>query len=137
MKSSISVECQHCCHDSQIEVGEEVRSIQCSSCKTTWQINRDSIFKKCPICGCPYFYGQKDFNKVLGLAIMFVGVCLAPFTYCLSLPVLSFFDWLLYRRVPNMVVCYDCRSEFRGFEVPADMEGFKHFLAEKFEKENT
>ena len=83
------------------------------------------------------FLRTKDFNKALGLAIMFVGVCLAPSTYCLSLPVLSFFDWLLYRRVPNMVVCYDCRSEFRGFEVPADMEGFKHFLAEKFEKENT
>jgi len=82
------------------------------------------------------FMDKKDFNKVLGLVIMLIGICLAPFTYCLSLPVLSFFDWLLYQRVPNMVVCYDCRSEFRGFEVPADMEEFKHFLAEKFEKEN-
>jgi hypothetical protein len=64
---------------------------------------------------------------------MLVGIVLVPFTYGLSLPVFALLDWLLYRRVGNVAVCYRCRTEFKGFEIPDSVEAFEHFKGMKYE----
>ena len=64
---------------------------------------------------------------------MLAGVILVPFTYGLSLPAFALFDWLLYKKIGNMAVCYRCRSEFRGFDIPPEIEPFEHFKGMKYE----
>jgi hypothetical protein len=68
---------------------------------------------ECPICGCTHLYRQRDFNRGLGCLLVAIGAALVPWTYGLSLIVLSLVDLWLYRRLREAVVCYRCDTVFR------------------------
>lgn len=89
------------------------------------------------MCGCEVFYRQKDFNPALGCCVVAFAAILVPWTYGLSLLPAAALDWWLYRRTPDVAVCYHCRSQFRGYSMPAAIRGFDHFLAEKYEETAT
>ena len=55
-------------------------------------------------------------------------------TYGLSLVAVFVIDLLIYRLVPEMVVCYLCRAELHGIEVPARVLPFRHHLAAGYEQ---
>ncbi len=93
-----------------------------------------NIFDRCPVCTCRQFYIDKDFNQVIGFIIMGVGVVLVPFTYCLSLPFFALIDWIIYKKVPKLVACYRCGSEFRGFSIPERLKPFLHHIGLKYDK---
>lgn len=70
----------------------------------------------------------------MGCLIILIGALLVPFTYGLSLPALLLVDWLLYRRVAEVTVCYKCGVEFRDFGViPESVKVFDHHIAELYE----
>lgn len=69
----------------------------------------------CLACGHLELYRQKDFPRRIGLAVVVVAAVLAPFTWYVSLGVAAVVDWLLYHLARDMLVCYACRSEHRGF----------------------
>ena len=95
-------------------------------------------FSVCPFCQGRQFYRRKDFNQILGCLVVLVGVVLVPFTYGISLPVLILADWILYRRVSDLVVCYRCQAEFREFGViPEEVRTFDHHTAELYETPKT
>lgn len=94
----------------------------------------EKIFEACPVCDGTQFWIQKDFNQLLGCSIMLVGIVLVPWSYGLSLPVFALLDWLLYRRVTTMAVCYKCASEFRGFKIPEHFKPFLHHIGLKYDK---
>jgi len=130
---SISTECENCGNYFRIVV-QDTDEVTCSHCSKTWQLSsKDFIGIACPICGCKGFFTQKDFNQVLGCAVMLLGIVFVPWTYGLSLPVFAFIDWLLYKRINTMAVCYRCRAEFRGFDIPEAIEPFDHFKGMKYE----
>ncbi len=131
---TITRNCEQCrqYHAAQVYAHED---ILCPHCSKTWgkgpSIER--IFDSCFICECTQFYTQKDFNQALGCLIMLVGIVLAPFTFALSLPVFAGLDWLLYKKVPTIVVCYRCGSEFRGFSIPERFKDFMHHIGVKYD----
>ncbi|MFQ6615383.1 MAG: hypothetical protein ACE5HZ_01260 [Fidelibacterota bacterium] len=133
---TIGRECSHCGRYYSQPVGTE--DIVCPHCGEE-KVQVSSVewdFSRCPYCQCRQFYRRKDFNQLLGCLIVLVGAVLVPFTYGLSLPVLIFIDWLLYRRVDDMVVCYRCGGEFRRFRsVPDAIGKFDHHTAELYETE--
>lgn len=91
-------------------------------------------FAACPFCDCPQFYRRKGFNQTVGCSIVIVGALLVPVTYGLSLPLLVLVDWLLARKVPDIMVCYRCGAEFKSFgEVPLAVASFQHHTGELFE----
>ena len=92
------------------------------------------MFEYCSICQCRQFYLSKDFNRALGCAILLVSIVLVPRTYGLSLPVAALVDWILYKRVPAMVTCYQCGGEFRGFSAPDLLKPFSHHIALRYDK---
>ena len=55
------------------------------------------------MCGCQNLYRKKDFNQVIGCLIILIGAILVPWTYGLSLIIISLVDFLLYRRVKDSV----------------------------------
>ena len=65
------------------------------------------------ICGSSHLYRQKDVNRALGCLIVAIGAALVPWTYGLSLVLLSIVDLALYFRLPQAVVCYRCDTVFR------------------------
>ncbi len=71
-------------------------------------------FNQCPHCGAAHIYRQKDFNRKLGIALLFIGIGLSFFTYGISLLVVTIVDWLLYKRVGEVGCCYLCESQFRN-----------------------
>jgi hypothetical protein len=66
-------------------------------------------------CGHPELYTQKDFPRSVGIAIVVVAAVLAPFTYYISLAAAALLDAVLYWMAPEVVVCYVCKAEHRGF----------------------
>ena len=66
-------------------------------------------------CAHPELYTQKDFPRALGFAIVGVAAVLAPFTHYLSLVAAALIDAVLYRFAPEVVNCYVCHAEHRGF----------------------
>ncbi len=94
----------------------------------------DQIFQTCPVCPGKQFYLDKDFNQALGCAIMLLGIVFVPMTYGLSLPAMALIDWLLYRRIPFMAICYRCGAEFRGFTFPEHFKPFLHHIGSKYDR---
>ena len=112
------------------------QTLICPQCAKEWgkMPATEFAFETCPVCPCRQFYTVKDFNQILGFAIMAIGIVLVPKTYGLSLPVFAFIDWLIYKKVPTIVACYRCGSEFRGFPIPARFKSFMHHIGLKYDK---
>lgn len=70
----------------------------------------------CLSCGHPELYTRKDFPPSVGISIVVVAALLVPFTpYYSSLVAAAVLDAVLYRLAPDMVVCYRCEAQHRGF----------------------
>lgn len=96
------------------------RSVRCAHCGDEHTLHGEHAsseggLRGCFGCGHPELFTQKDFPRALGIAIVVVAALAAPFTYYASLAVAALLDALLYHFAPNVVVCYVCRSEHRGF----------------------
>ena len=113
----------------------EAEQLSCPGCQTQIPFNKKNLFEICPLCECRQFYIQKDFNQAVGCLIMLVGIGLVPKTYGLSLPVVCLFDWLLYRKVATIVLCYRCGAEYRGFPIPPQFKTFRHPIGVKYDKQ--
>ncbi len=115
------------------EVKELNSPIQCTSCADPNHLNERIDFSKCPACGCKHLYRKKDFNQAVGCMIILIGAILVPWTYGISLLILSLVDYLLYRRIKDSVECYKCKSEFKDVTAPEEIEPFDHHIAELYE----
>jgi DNA-directed RNA polymerase subunit RPC12/RpoP len=70
---------------------------------------------RCPVCGSHDLYAQRDFNRVLGLCLVALGVLTGPFTKWISTVVFIGLDAFLYLFVPPVAICYACEAQQRGF----------------------
>ena len=109
----IRTQCRQCGlpYKARIEPGGD---LECPGCGEATTIARDGwspeerAVEICPVCDCKHLYRQRDFN--------------VPWTYGLSLIVLSGVDLLLYFKMSNKVVCYKCDTVFRD-AVPSSRQG--------------
>ena len=103
-------------------------NVKCNYSKDQNDWNNFMSFEKCPACGGSHFYIQKDFNKIFGCGIIVIGIVFVPMTYGLSLAIVAFIDWLLYKQVPDSVVCYKCKGEFFGIKpIPITISFWQYF----------
>lgn len=70
----------------------------------------------CPVCGSADLYQQRDFNRVLGIGLVVVGVLTGPFTHWISTIAFVGLDALLYLFVSPVAICYACEGQIRGFD---------------------
>ena len=85
----------------------------------------------CQGCGHPELYTQKDFPRSVGIAIVVVAAVLAPFTYYISLAAAALLDAILYWTAPEVVVCYACKAEHRGFSTKPRHPHFDREIEER------
>ncbi len=78
-------------------------------------VTGDGGLRACVACGHPELYTRKDFPRAIGIAIVVLAALFAPITYYASLAAAALLDFLLYRLAGDVVQCYSCESEHRGF----------------------
>ena len=103
----------------------------------------DEHVAQCWVCGCDEFYLQNDFNRRLGVTIVFVSalviflVMLLTQDHLLGIYLLlgvALVDWLVYQVLRTVTVCYLCHTIYRGFPRDAKRGGFYLGLEEKYKK---
>lgn len=115
----IRIQCKSCGLPFKTRLNPGVSSVDCDNCQHTiavdkkgWSDNPPAV-EICPICGCRHLYRQRDFNRGLGCLLVLIGAILVPWTFGLSLVVLSLVDLALYYRLREAVVCYRCDTVYR------------------------
>lgn len=74
---------------------------------------------------------MKGFPRALGIAIVVMAALLAPFTHYISLAAAALLDLSLYAFLPEVVVCYVCRSEHTGFAATPKHPRFDRTIEER------
>lgn len=99
--------------------------------------------RRCWICGADEFYIQKDFNRELGLLIVLLSggliflIMLITQNHRLGIGLLigvAVIDWIIYRLIDNVTVCYLCHSLYRGLPRHAEHAAFYLGNEEKYKK---
>ena len=121
----VRTQCRECGlpFNARIVAGGE---LSCPKCATSRAVAADGWDERqvavCPICDCKHLYRQRDFNRALGCLLVAVGAALVPWTYGLSLIVLSLVDLWMYRRLSEAAVCYRCDTVYRDAR-PTESQG--------------
>jgi hypothetical protein len=97
----------------------------------------------CAVCGNPELYKKKDFPHGLGLAVLTVACLASIITYAYYLPGWTWailigsaaFDGLLYLVVGDVIVCYRCGAQFRGYPTDPAHRPFDLGIAERYRQE--
>ena len=144
----ITTYCQNCESELQFDSAtDHERDTACLSCNTPVRIafsNRirdDNTIDTCPSCGKRAFYIQKDFNRNLGLGVVIICALAGlyfvwvdkPFLFYVALGVAVVFDALLYLLLPEVTVCYACKTIFRGARKNHEHKGFDLHIADVYE----
>ncbi len=111
---SVHFLCNQCEQRLARATGEPPRA--CEHCGTPSDVTApaDSV-ERCAACGHHELYFQKDFNRTTGVALVAIGAVFAPFTYFLSLVAVTILDYVIWRMVKDVIVCYRCQAVHRGY----------------------
>jgi len=103
----------------ELELGSDPPRKLCKACGQRHALFLERLARGglvgCLACGHPELFTQKDFPRPLGLVIVLAAAIAAPFTHYLSLVVAAALDGALYWLGPEVVVCYACGAQHRGF----------------------
>ncbi|MCH8327037.1 MAG: hypothetical protein IID15_00750 [Candidatus Marinimicrobia bacterium] len=137
--TAVAIECEQCGHYHRFPPGAAgdgvTGDLNCPQCghkhgslPATWTALED-----CPLCGCRHLYRRKDFNQLVGLALIAVGAILAVAVSYWFLLVFSLLDLLLYRQVRDVAVCHRCSAEFRDAAGSGELPLFDHHTADIYQ----
>ena len=122
MTPSVHFLCKTCGARVAREFGEAARP--CERCRAPNDVVAPAAIERCAACGHDELYFQKDFNRATGITLVVIGAILAPFTYFISLLLVTILDWTIWHLVKNVVVCYRCQAVHRGYDVPPKVKPF-------------
>lgn len=98
---------------------------------------------ECAHCGEARLYRQKDIDRRKGLAVVAAGavvsLALLPFSPLAAYGVLgglAVVDVWLYRRLPEVAICYRCRAEHRGLDPESPIAPFDLLTLEMVDRQN-
>ena len=83
-----------------------------------------SIIERCAACNHDELYFQKDFNRRTGIALVVLGSVFVPWTYGLSLLGVTILDYIVWRIVKDVIVCYECQAVHRGYPANPALKPF-------------
>jgi uncharacterized protein (DUF983 family) len=141
----ITFRCPHCKSELNFEDLSKDSS-PCPMCdkeiplKLTEKIRKDNIVDQCAICGLDKLYEQKDFNRTFGIAL-FIAAAIACVILCWKNQVIwgygvlvlaAVVDFVLYRCLSNVVICYRCSSQYRKYSPKSEVPQFELGLLEKY-----
>ena len=96
-----------------------------------------AALERCAACASPALFVQRDFNRILGLAIVGVAALFAVKTRGLSLLAAALVDLALYRMLPRITVCYACDAVHRGVPVNPERGAYDHHVEDLYKEEKS
>lgn len=95
---------------------------------------------RCPACGCRQLFARKDFPHGLGLAVVTATAIGATALFVAArvwwalavLGVVALLDNFIDPLTKRCLVCYRCRSEYRGLPIRKDYPGWDLATGEKY-----
>jgi predicted RNA-binding Zn-ribbon protein involved in translation (DUF1610 family) len=123
-------------HASAREPTELASELECPLCGARMPLRCDHVtadggLEGCLACGHIELYTRKSFPTIVGFAIVAIAAVLAPWTHYVSLLVAALLDLALYRLLSDVIVCYVCASEHRGFAPKPAHPRFDREIAER------
>jgi hypothetical protein len=82
------------------------------------------LIARCGACDHDQLYFNKDFNRTTGVALVVLGSVFVPWTYGLSLLGVTILDYIVWRMVKDVIVCYQCQAVHRGYPPNPDIKPF-------------
>lgn len=97
---------------------------QCGAASDVTAPPDNAVIDRCAACGHDQLYFQKDFNRTTGIALVVVGAVFVPWTYGLSLLGVTILDYIVWRLVKDVIVCYRCQAVHRGYPANPALKPF-------------
>jgi hypothetical protein len=122
---SVHYLCTQCDFRLGRDAGEAARA--CDRCGADSPVTAppdNAIIDRCAACGHDQLYFQKDFNRKLGITLIVIGAVFVPWTYYLSLLGVTILDYIVWRIVKDVIVCYRCQAVHRGYPPNPDLKPF-------------
>ena len=142
---TVQFTCKNCGSGIHVYPSTEASKIVCDVCQLEQPVHftkehEEGTLKDCPGCERMDFYSQKDFNRKLGVALFVLAAVastlmlwfgLNPFWYLSSFIFLYILDFILFRRLNQIAICYKCNAIFRGVSNINQIEGFNHEMNDR------
>jgi len=123
--SSVHYLCTRCEQRLARSAGEAARA--CEHCGAETSVIApppDALIERCAACGHAELYFQKDFNRTTGIALVAIGAVFVPWTWGLSLLGVTILDYIVWRVVKDVIVCYECQAVHRGYPANPALKPF-------------
>ena len=123
--ASVNFLCPKCELRLSREPGEPPRV--CEHCDAAILIEappENAVISRCAACEHDQLYFQKDFNRTTGVALVAVGAVFVPWTWGLSLLAVTILDYIVWRLVKDVIVCYRCQAVHRGYPPNPELKPF-------------
>lgn len=123
--SSVHFLCTQCEQRLARAAGELPRA--CEHCGAETSVvapPENAIIDRCAACAHEQLYFQKDFNRRTGIALVVVGAVFVPWTYGISLLAVTILDYIVWRVVKDVIVCYECQAVHRGYPANPALQPF-------------
>ena len=144
----ILAKCSNCGARLPIRAEEAPAAIKCGGCgreislEVSDAVRADRAVDRCPVCSGAEFYVRKDFDPKMGVAAVSVAALISAVFYWYKRDVLAYgvlaaaalLDFIVYRFLKLVTVCYRCHTEFRG-AYRRDAAGFDLHTADVLEQE--
>lgn len=142
---TVQFTCKQCGSGIHVYPDKDAVRIQCDVCQHEEPVHfdqnhLDGILKDCPQCARKDFYSQKDFNRKIGVLLFILAavistimlyVGLGPEWYLSTFIVLYGLDFLLFRRLNLIAICYKCDTIFRNVKNIKEIPGFDHEMHDR------
>lgn len=137
--------CKNCGSAIHVYPEASAHKIQCDICQVEQEVkfnheHEQSILKDCPCCERKDFYSQKDFNRKLGVVLFVLAAIVStillyyginPLWYLSTFVVLYALDFVLFRRLKAIAICYKCQTIFKEVANIDEIPGFDHEMNDR------
>ena len=140
---SVSYSCPYCHATIRRQADRSTVELVCSYCQSALNPAEKAVdgtwLRRCMVCSSSDLFVRKDFPQRLGVTIVVLGIaasCVAWYKYnvWLTFGILfatALLDVVLFLFVGNLLECYRCHAQYRGF---SELEGHSPFQLEVHER---
>ena len=132
----VTLTCSDCGSGINIHPDKNATEAMCPICQKSNPVKFDTemeagCLESCPSCERKDFYKQKDFNRKIGVILFIIAAILSIYTYGISFIVLYLFDFVLHKKLGDVVACYKCNTLFRKVKNIDSIRPFDHEMNDR------
>ena len=133
---TVTCTCPECGSAIEIAPSLDAKKAECDIChhQIDVKFNHDHLnneVRDCPVCERKDFYGQKDFNRKIGVMLFVIAAILSIWTYGISFIVLWLCDLFLFKKLGSVTICYKCQTIFRRVANQKEIYEFNHEMNDR------